>query len=557
MVNKMLRDDDDIDRASAIMDSTAMMGDNVDPNRREFPRVDARVRVRLKFDNVRNLRKFYTKDISQGGLFIVADKPKPIGTHVEIVIYPPGVPLGFPLQGTVMHVVDAALAKSRGVAPGMGIRFADLTSDKVASIKAYIDSMGEIEEEETSVAAKPLGDGARRLSATAVTSIGASSSPPEQEDTRPVELCLDNRDQLKKLFVQDLSKGTLFLRTREVRPVGSHVSVHLLVDGMAKGQWLAATVVRVIMSAETAKDKSGMGLELTDFTAEKRKAIEEYMKGRTADIAVAEEEPAGDAFAGGEAPVSPMPDEPNPEASESSEFALPPFDDQGAGADASAEGVAGADVESPVEARGAAPKGAVAIPSVGELDKDKKDKRPPIANLDQLESAMKEFENATVSKNYFDQLGLPPNALLDEVKTAYFQLVRRFHPDPWQGKVSAEVLERLQKLQMHLRTMYDTLTHPQKRAAYEVSNGIEADGGDAILQQAREKKRAEYRAAFARKFGDHISKGERLIDAAMDDIRAGKTKSALSNIRLALSFDPLNEKYRKLLKTVLDKGGKA
>ncbi|MBI3074016.1 MAG: PilZ domain-containing protein [Deltaproteobacteria bacterium] len=514
------------------------MADNSGQNRREFERVDARVRVKLKFDNVKNLRQFYTKDISQGGLFIVAEKPKPIGTRVEIVIYPPGVPLGFPLQGTVVHIVDAAAAKSRGTAPGMGIRFADLTPDKVASIKAYIDSMAEIEREET-VAATPPPVTTTEQPKTAVPA-------PVEEDTRPVELRLNNRDQLKKLFVQDLAKGTLFLRTREVRPVGSAVSVHLIVEGMQKGVWLSATVVRVVMSAEKGKDMSGMGLELTDFSAEKRKAIDDYVKGRAADIDVAGAEQPSEPAAS-EAPES----SPTTEAASPAEEAPPELEPEPL-----AEGASGSDAEAAVWPTPSA-KGKPVLPSISELDKDKKDQRPALANVEQLESAVKEFENVAVSKNYFDQLGLPPNTLLDEIKTAYFQLVRRFHPDPWQGKVSPETLDRLQKVQMHLRTLYDTLTHPQKRATYEVSNGIEADGGDAILQQAREKKRSEYRAAFARKFGDHISKGEKLIDAAMEDIRAGKTKSALSNIRLALSFDPLNEKYRKLLKTVLDKGGKA
>jgi molecular chaperone DnaJ len=60
-------------------------------------------------------------------------------------------------------------------------------------------------------------------------------------------------------------------------------------------------------------------------------------------------------------------------------------------------------------------------------------------------------------KNYYDILGVAPNASVDEIKRAYRKLASQHHPDKGGDK------NRFQEIQK----AYDTLSDPQRRAAFE------------------------------------------------------------------------------------------
>lgn len=62
--------------------------------------------------------------------------------------------------------------------------------------------------------------------------------------------------------------------------------------------------------------------------------------------------------------------------------------------------------------------------------------------------------------NYYARLGIPQTATQDEIRTAYHQAARKFHPDQSKDKGSTEIF-------LHIQEAYETLSNPAKRAEYD------------------------------------------------------------------------------------------
>jgi len=62
--------------------------------------------------------------------------------------------------------------------------------------------------------------------------------------------------------------------------------------------------------------------------------------------------------------------------------------------------------------------------------------------------------------NYYARLGIPQSATKDEIRAAYHQAARRFHPDTNTEKGATEVF-------LNIQEAYDTLSNPTKRAEYD------------------------------------------------------------------------------------------
>src|SRR5512132_4395299 len=62
-------------------------------------------------------------------------------------------------------------------------------------------------------------------------------------------------------------------------------------------------------------------------------------------------------------------------------------------------------------------------------------------------------------RDYYDVLGVPPGAGADEIKRAYRQLARRYHPDISGGDRGTAFLE--------VARAYEVLRDPERRRSYD------------------------------------------------------------------------------------------
>jgi len=77
--------------------------------------------------------------------------------------------------------------------------------------------------------------------------------------------------------------------------------------------------------------------------------------------------------------------------------------------------------------------------------------------------------------NYYARLGVPQSATQEEIRTAYHQAARKFHPDQNKDQSTTEVFLQIQEA-------YETLSNPSKRSEYDqlLPKGINAPKDVAI-----------------------------------------------------------------------------
>jgi hypothetical protein len=71
------------------------------------------------------------------------------------------------------------------------------------------------------------------------------------------------------------------------------------------------------------------------------------------------------------------------------------------------------------------------------------------------------------TRSHFEVLGVPPTASPAEVRDAYLQQARLFHPDSQHDPALADLRDYLEKVFARVNEAYDALSHPARRADYE------------------------------------------------------------------------------------------
>lgn len=84
-----------------------------------------------------------------------------------------------------------------------------------------------------------------------------------------------------------------------------------------------------------------------------------------------------------------------------------------------------------------------------------------------------------MAKNYYEILGVSKNATADDLKSAYRQLAKKYHPDVYASKSDAEKKAAEEKFK-EINHAYEVLSDDQKRAAYDTygdENGPQMGAG--------------------------------------------------------------------------------
>jgi tetratricopeptide (TPR) repeat protein len=85
-------------------------------------------------------------------------------------------------------------------------------------------------------------------------------------------------------------------------------------------------------------------------------------------------------------------------------------------------------------------------------------------------------------KDYFQMLGVAPDAPVDAVKQAYFALAKEFHPDRHYRSASLEVKSLANEIYQLISTAYETLKDRDERERYvsDLARGIKKDVSDEV-----------------------------------------------------------------------------
>lgn len=161
------------------------------------------------------------------------------------------------------------------------------------------------------------------------------------------------------------------------------------------------------------------------------------------------------------------------------------------------------------------------------------------------------------SSNHFEVLGVDAGASTDEVRTAFRELSRKFHPDRYYGKNLGPFRQRLDRIFQRLVEANQTLSDPDRRMAWLAANPFiraAVRRADALshtpvprteTQAARDDER---RARLARH--PYLARATRHQDAikrVREHMAKKEFSQAFSVVNTASQADPENQELKALL----------
>ena len=220
---------------------------------RELLRIDARVEV--EFKNFDQFHREYTKNISQGGLFIKTPNSLPPQTIVEITLKLPEVEKPLSMVGEVVHVIDPETAKSHGWDPGMGIHFVDFEERDHQYLNEYVNQRHQE---------------------------NPQAESPDRRRHQRVALRLRVRfpslEVLRHDYSEDIGRGGIFIQTPKAKKIGDRFTVTLVHPDTGQELDLMSEVVRLTrLDPAVPGSVAGMGLRFLEMDEKKIQTIENFL----------------------------------------------------------------------------------------------------------------------------------------------------------------------------------------------------------------------------------------------------------------------------------------
>lgn len=158
-------------------------------------------------------------------------------------------------------------------------------------------------------------------------------------------------------------------------------------------------------------------------------------------------------------------------------------------------------------------------------------------------------------KDPYEVLGVKENATDEEIKRAYKELVKKYHPDRYQNNPLADLAE--EKLR-EVNEAYDYLMKNRKsgggyggyQSGYSGGAGAER-AGSAEYEQIRQAIDAnDLSGARAMLSRVGVRDAEWIFLDGMVDYKQGLYDQAVSKIQQACSMNPSNQEYRSVLNQI-------
>ncbi|MRI87013.1 J domain-containing protein [Aggregicoccus sp. 17bor-14] len=173
----------------------------------------------------------------------------------------------------------------------------------------------------------------------------------------------------------------------------------------------------------------------------------------------------------------------------------------------------------------------------------------------ELEPARKQeilaLDRALDQHDHFSVLGLAPGASAADVKAAYYEASRRFHPDRFYGKNLGSFRARIERIFRRLSEAQAVLTQPDKRAAYLKAHpelAAPAAPTPAPFDPAEAERSAERRARLARH--PYLARTQRLnelLARARAALERGAYEQAFAELNQVTAVDAQNAEAALLL----------
>lgn len=162
-------------------------------------------------------------------------------------------------------------------------------------------------------------------------------------------------------------------------------------------------------------------------------------------------------------------------------------------------------------------------------------------------------------KNPYEVLGVRQNASQDEIRAAYKELVKKYHPDRYQNNPLADLAQ--EKLQ-EINEAYDTLTKNgngnysnfNNNASYQSTGTHQNTPTQEFMEIRRYLDLGNLSAAEQMLAQISNRNAEWFFLSGILSYRKGWYDDASSKIKTAVSMDPSNFEYQRALNSIMNAG---
>lgn len=163
-----------------------------------------------------------------------------------------------------------------------------------------------------------------------------------------------------------------------------------------------------------------------------------------------------------------------------------------------------------------------------------------MADLEVRFSALDELD-------YFQLLKLEQTATPAEIKRAFYQESRTYHPDRFYQVADAELKARIRDVYKRVTEAYYVLRDDVKRRHYVADvTGPERAQKLRFTEAAESETKLAAKKEQAEQIGQH-PKGRQFFQTGMADFEAGRWGTAERNFKMALTYEPQNARYKEKL----------
>ena len=151
--------------------------------------------------------------------------------------------------------------------------------------------------------------------------------------------------------------------------------------------------------------------------------------------------------------------------------------------------------------------------------------------------------------DYFQLLKVTQEASPAQIKEAFYRESRAYHPDRYHALPSSPFKDHAFRIYKRITEAYVTLRDDRKRQRYLADiNGPERDRKLRFDEESEQEAKAAQRRQLEEQFGQ-TPKGRQLFQQALKDLEAGRADAAVRNLKMALTFEPQNAKFKEALAT--------
>jgi len=220
---------------------------NVEPDpaadTREFLRVPVSLSVRYWTKN--ELKDRYIPVLGEGGLFVSAVDPLPVGSVIDLEVVLARKGIRFPVKGKVVWVNEGEDPAKRG----MGIQFVDLSYEQKRNIYGLVDDTLH----------------QRLLERRRFARLDSK-----------LKVQFVYAEGFFELKTEDLSLGGMFIATDHLVPVGENIRVVLHIPGDQPSVKAVCEVVRVVEEPSPGQP-AGLGVRFSEMDEGSATAIRDYL----------------------------------------------------------------------------------------------------------------------------------------------------------------------------------------------------------------------------------------------------------------------------------------